>query len=405
MRKKTIILLIVCFLIFSQAYSLDVSTKIKNVDMHPDFWAGIFPTDVSYMFLLNGITIIPDRITEIGVQLSTGISAHKISQDPMTGVPYRKNVEGISELDDVDYDIMGAAWSLLFSQGFGETKVNKKDLMTFTVSFDGEWERALNPILQLNNRVGYPFDNKVFKDNFDQLLQSDYKPLSGTPDLSGDRQLLAMSFNLAFEYNNFLIETADAKGTNIKSKFTWAPEKLCSVFQGKADFMKFSLYAEGGYTLFQSKDERGLNKFSFVVTNETELRILTGSRVPKYAQSMIGQIWNFDAPNTTFVLHDCLKLVYYGKQFFGGGFVPKVYLFLDMSYSGGKINNLDSDLIDPIDNLWTGSYGLHFELQIFEAVHVYYELGFVFLADGDTGDYQKGFRVSEPIKFMISVKL
>jgi len=390
---------------------MDIGTKIEKVDTHPDFWKGIFPTDVSYMFYLKDMELVPDRITDIGVVLSTAISANQITADPATGIPYSKNATGITEPSDTDYDIAAASWSLLFSQGFGNSSIPKKDLFTVSASFDGEWERALNPILQLEGRDGYPFDDGatgVFSTSFTDAQNDNYTTLTGTPDLSGDRQLLAMSFNAGFEYNNLVRESVDQKGIYISTKFSWAPEKMCSIFDGRAAFFKISSLLESGLTIYQSKDSRGFNNFSLLLSNESELRILTGSKVPKYAEELLTTIWNFEAPNSTFLVHDCVKLVYYGEQFFGGGFVPKVYLFLDMSYSGGKINNLDASSaesygVDLFDNVWTGSYGLHFELQIFESLHVYYELGYVFLAEGGTGDYQEGFNASEPVKIMISV--
>ena len=101
----------------------------------------------------------------------------------------------------------------------------------------------------------------------------------------------------------------------------------------------------------------------------------------------------------TFLAKNTLRLNYYGQQFFGNC-IPYIYLFLDMNYSGGKLNN---SVEDYIASVWEGSVGLHIELQMFGTLHIYYEIGRLFMYTGQDLAYKPGLRSSQSLRITFSL--
>ena len=398
------------------AYALDQTTEIVDFQMHPDFWAGFLPSYIAYKFGLdNLLQLIPDRQTEISLTLSTGIIPRTISQNPVNGdplwiwrsntaieVPLNDGTDGSVLLDtrdliEADYDTMSGGWSLKFGQGFGESVERGKDALEAWFSFDGHWERAMDPILQLD-RTGYPFENGIFAyDVADKRAVPRYI-LSGTPDLRGDRQMLSMSFNLGFSYNMRYIATARMTGIDLQGTLTWAPGALSNSFSGNADYLRLWLYATCGYTLIEKLGDDGLINRSMVLEDDAEMRVLAGSLVPKFAETTRGQVWGLTPDNMSFFARNSLRLHYYGQQFMSGLCVPSVYLFVDIGYSGGFVNNTGRTIAG---SFWTGSAGLNIDLQMFEVLHVYYELGYIFLPGNDVSKH--GFSIPDRIKFLVKL--
>ncbi|MFA7108310.1 MAG: hypothetical protein WC162_04125 [Sphaerochaetaceae bacterium] len=404
MKKFLIFLILLCLV--TSLYAFDFVTEIEEISMHPDFWAGIFPSYIAYKLKLQIFEFIPGNETELSVLLSTGIQPRVITQNPINGAPVWEDkwnddsYTALNSLKLADYDTMASSWALTFGQGFGERKnESRKDPLFVWASFDGQWEQSLNPILQGLDRKGYPFDNLVFDYTVTDDEISDYETLVGTPDLQGDRQLLSMSLNLGFNIEMLELNTASIQGVDAKLKFTYAPEKLGNSFTGKSDFIKLWLWAETGFTIFQLKDENALNKMSFVVVDDFEFRFLTGSQIPKWAEKTYGTVWNVENINSPVFLRNSTKLYYYGRQFLNGLAVPSFMLFFDLGYNGGNLNNTTTSLTIPL-NFFTGSYGVQINLKMFNFLYIYYEIGHV-LWDNLGGSSH--FESSETIKFLIKL--
>lgn len=420
-RLLCIIFLSVCIL--TSALAFDVVTEITNFQMHPDFWAGLLPSYISYKFKLQLVEFIPQHDTEISVRLSTGIIPRTITQNPLNGAPlsewrdHTDDVEAVpvepvdplivdtsnlkfdtSELIEAPYDTMAGGWSFLFGQGFGGERVKpKKDTLFGWFSFDGQWEKALNPILQLQ-RQGYPFLMKIFEARLIDTKMYPLYVLNGTPDLRGDQQMLSMSFNIGFDINMLKIQTARMDGLDLQAKITWAPLFLSQAFAGKADYIRIWTWANYAKTLFQSTTESGVNNWSLVLDDQAEIRLLFGSLIPKYAQTTEGKVWGLEPDNLTLFCRNSLKLRYYGETFLNGLCVPSAYVFLDLGYAAGNYNNTEKS---DTGSIWTGSVGINIDLQLFEILHIYYEVGYIFLAGTDTT--KQGFSIPSMVKFLVKI--
>lgn len=387
------------------AFALDFTTDITEFKMHPDFWAGFLPSYIAYKFNLNLFQFIPQRNTEVSVTLSTGIMPRTITQNPLNGDPLwiwkeqnaLGNAAGTSALIEAPYDTMAGGWSIRFGQGFGESVEPKKDMVDVWISFDGQWEKALNPILQLN-RAGHPFDEPVFDDTVVNDVIINANKITGTPDLAGDQEMLSMSFNIGADFNMLNAKTARLHGLNVATKFTWAPAKLGSFFSGKADYIRLWLRANAGYTLFEDTDSSGYVRWSLVIDDQMEIRVLSGSAVPKFAETTSNTVWGLTPDNMTFFGRNSLKLHYYGQQFLKGLCVPSAYIFIDLGYTGGYLNNSAKGIKS---SFWTGSAGINLDLQMFEILHIYYELGYIFLPGND--ESKKGFSIPSMLKFLVKI--
>ncbi|MCF0238308.1 MAG: hypothetical protein HUK24_06880 [Sphaerochaetaceae bacterium] len=403
--KKKILLLAVLFItVPSLVFSISFETRLSDIETHPDFWAGVFPSSVSAFIQVGGLDFLKDQTTEVGVRISTGTIARTLTKNPVDG-------SYISEIGDTttrkffednsEYDVMFASWNAGIAQGIGKSKNSATgDLLTLRFTLDGQWEVAMNPLMQTKTRNGYLFSNDIFY--IDPNKPSEKDTLVGAPDLSRNRQLLSLSFNLYGKIDNLKLLSTMKSGISLEFKFTYAPSFLClsQDYGGVADYLRFWLYGSTGYTIYRKTDKNGKNLFSFGLFNDTEIRVLEGKHVPKYAETLKGSIWFYEPDGMTFLARNTLRLEYYGQEFLGNS-VPYLYLFWDISYAGGKrFNAVKTEL----DSVWTGSFGLHIELKMFDFMHIYYEIGYVFLSTSADKERYIGFNGNDN-KIKIGVSL
>ncbi len=396
--KRKIILFLIIINLASCLFAFSFTSRLTGVTTHPDFWAGVFPSSVRSYIGLGGLSFLEGRKTEIGAEIATGTLARTIKQNPLTGKaldPTKADDSNI--IKNSSYDVLYASWKAGIAQGIGWSEQANNELITLRLSLDGQWEVAMDPLMQSENRTGHPFS--VLKE-FDPLDENYSLTLQGTPDLSHNRQLLSLSFDLYGKVNHLLLKTGKTSGIATEFKFVWAPSflNLSKKDGGVADFWKIWLYAKGGWNIHQAVDKNGMNLWSIGLTDEFEMRIYGGEHIPEYAKTLKGQVWWVEPENMTFMARNVLKLDYYGQQFFGSC-IPYVYAFLDLCYSGGQINNVTGG---DFGSVWAGTVGLHVELQLFGVAHIYYEIGKVFLYTGVNKAYETGYRTSNTIRVSIS---
>ena len=389
---KTLTILLILLVAPSCLFAITFDTKLTGITTHPDFWFGLFPSSFRCFIGVEGIELVSDRVTEAGLELATGTIARTLSQNPVTGAILDGSDSTFT--NNKYYDVTYASWKVGLAQGLGWSDQADFDLLTLRLTLDGQWEVALDPLMQIS-RTGYPFKNIAAFTG-----ASGGEVLPGTPDLSGNRQLISMSFDLYGKLSDQLLSVGILDGLSAEFKFVWAPSflTLSKKYGGFADYWKVWAYAEYAKMIHQKTLPDGKNKWSLGVTNSFEIRVLGGKYVPEYARTLKSNIWWYEPENMTFLAKDTLKLNYYGEQFFGNC-VPYVYLFLDMNYSGGKLNNCVEDYIA---SAWEGSFGIHIELQMFGSLHIYYEIGRIFMYTGENSAYNPGFM---PGKFGISFSL
>ena len=394
-KYKVLIIILILLNIGMGLSALSFTSRLTGVTTHPDFWAGVFPSSVRSYIGLGGIELLEDNRTEVGAEIATGTLARTITQDPLTG---RTLTSGDFLFENSSYDVLYASWKVGIAQDIGWSEQADNDLLTLRLSLDGQWEVAMDPLMQSENRTGHPFSQY---DVFEPGGQYNSQILPGTPDLSRNRQLLSLSFDLYGKVNHLLLKTGRMSGISTEFKFVWAPTflNLSKDEGGVANFWKIWLFAEGGINIYQAVDANGMNLWSVGISDEFEMRIFGGDYIPEYAKTLKSEVWWVEPENMTFMARNILKVNYYGQQFLGSC-IPYTYLFLDMCYSGGKVNNVEGG---DFGSVWAGTVGFHIELQLFGTAHIYYELGQVFLYTGENDAYKPGYRTSSTIKISISM--
>ncbi len=381
---RTLLMVVLLLAAPSCLFSVTFNTRLTGITTHPDFWLGLFPSSFRCFIGVEGIELVPGRVTEAGAELATGTIARMLSQDPLTG----EILDGSDSTIESNryYDVTYASWKVGLAQGLGWSDQADFDLITLRLTLDGRWEVALDPLMQIS-RTGYPFKTIPA---FTGAVEGEVLP--GTPDLSGNRQLLSMGFDLYGKLSDQLLSVGILDGLSVEFKFVWAPSFMTFSKNtgGFADYWKVWGFAEYAKMIHQKTFDNGKNKWSLGITDDFEIRVLGGKYVPEYAQTLKANIWWYEPENLTFLAKNTLRLNYYGEQFFGNC-VPYLYLFLDMNYSGGKLNNCVSDIRESV---WEGSAGIHIELQMFGSLHIYYEIGGIFLYTGKNSEYEPGFRTS-----------
>ena len=395
--------------------ALGVDTKITSIKMQPDFWAGLFPSVVSYMYNVTGIQLMEGHETVVGVELETGTLARSFKRVPETGELLSSIPEPEYEYDEEtgeliphytsdkqrlayeynDYDTLYAGFNLMFSQGFGNSSHGEGDLFKLSAGAKGRWEISVNPILDFGTRSNYPFYSyDAFYDQRNDLV--------GTPDLCGNRQLFDVAFYVSADMKNLFRSVASAEGANVFVEMMYSPKFTNTSYTlgGKSEFFKILLNSSQSFMIKEKKDEKGDNLWSIGLSNAVAFRLLTGSAVPVYAESLNLPLGWYTPENTTFMVEDIIKLDYYGRQFFKY-FVPRVSVFVDLSYNWGKLNN---NGLGQTLNTFCGSAGIHVELMIGGNIAIYYEMGRVFAYTGPNAEYFIGYRASESLKISLSVE-
>ncbi len=393
-RKISTLMIAMLFIACASLSALSFSTRLIGVTTHPDFWLGVFPSSVRCYLGLDGIELLSGRVTEVGATIATGTIARMLSQDPETGQIISDTSPDYLRGNRY-YDVMYAAWKIGIAQGMGWSDLADYDLMTLRFTFDGRWEVALDPLMQVQSRTGYPFRNIPA---FANAVPGEVLP--GTPDLSGNRHLISTSLDLYGKLSDQLFEVGVLEGLSMEFKLVWAPAFLnfSRSSGGYSEYWKIWLFADYAKNLFQKTDSNGNNLWSFGVSNEFEMRILGGKYIPEYARTMNSHIWWYEPENMTITLKDTIRLNYYGRQFLGDC-IPYIYLFMDVNYSGGKLYNYKAE---KFTSVWEASAGLHVELQLFGFIHIYYEIGGIFLYTGDNQAYSAGYRSSDTVRITVA---
>lgn len=392
--RITITILVLLVILPAVAFSLSFTTRLTGITTHPEFWLGMFPSSVRCFMGINGLELIPGRVTEAGMEIATGTIARTISQDPITGAII--NDSSSSELkNNRYYDVTYAAWKIGLAQGLGWSDASDYDLLTLRFTIDGQWEVALDPLMQIT-RTGYPFRNIPA---YSTAVAGQVLP--GTPDLSGNRQLLSTSFDLYGKISDQFFKVGILDGLSMEFKVVWAPSFMTfsKGYGGFADYWKIWTYTEYSKMIHTKTMADGTNKWSLGISDSFEMRILGGKQVPEYAKTLKSPTWWYEPENMTFLAKNTLRLNYYGQQFFGNC-IPYIYLFLDMNYSGGKLNN---SVAEYVASVWEGSVGLHIELQMFGTLHIYYEIGRLFMYTGEDLAYKPGMRASQSLRITFSL--
>ena len=365
MFKKLALILLVMTLAISSAFSAPVRFVFGDLGQHPEIMMGFLPSYLLAGAGYRGIQIMEDDVTELQALIGFGYNQRKVWQDKNSGEVIYEN--------PIVYDVLQTDWILRFVQGFGESSVDGKDLITLTAGYEGKVEANIDSMVKGKKRKNNT--TSVITSLNDYLGGSSY---SGNiyPDLRGDHMMLAnmLSFQVKFDIMDDRMTATDGFVAKFDAK--WAPYTLNHALSGDADFYSLTLNAVGAKTLYEYAED-GKDIFTITLVDRANINYTDGSLVPVFAQGPVSlgrkvrgfNTWTY---NTQFTAVNNFDIRFAGPNLGVKGIFPRANLFFDIGYGCGNYFNTDIS-----DSNLLMSTGVQVTVSFFDFIDLGYQVAYL----------------------------
>ena len=278
----------------------------------------------------------------------------------------------VKKEDPIVYDVLETDWILRFVQGFGDSSVAGKDLLTITAGYEGKLEFALDSMVKgqtrnngiqsvirsLDDRIG-TYDGDIY------------------PDLRGNRTALGSVLALQLKYDEMDDRMTTTDGFVAKADLKWAPSFLNGALDGKADYYSLTLNAVAAKTVF-AYSENGKDMFTITLVDRGNVNWTDGSMVPVWAQGPVSlgrkvrgfNTWTY---NTQFTAVNNFDVRFAGPNLGVKGIFPRVNLFYDIGYGCGKYFNTQIS-----EGNFLMSTGVQVTVSFFDFIDLGYQVAYLF---------------------------
>ncbi len=365
MVKKIMVTAVVLLLAVTSVFAAPLRFVFGDLGQHPEILMGFLP---SYLLAGAGyrpVELIEGDVTEIQLLAGLGYNQRKVWQNPFS------EGEVIKE-DPIVYDVLETDWILRFVQGFGDSSVAGKDLLTITAGYEGKLEFALDSMVKgqtrnnggsfvidgLNDRIG-TYDGDIY------------------PDLRGNRTALGSVLALQLKYDEMDDRMTTTDGFVAKADLKWAPSFLNGALDGKADYYSLTLNAVAAKTVF-AYSENGKDMFTITLVDRGNVNWTDGSMVPVWAQGPVSlgrkvrgfNTWSY---NTQFTAVNNFDVRFAGPNLGVKGIFPRVNLFYDIGYGCGKYFNTQIS-----EGNFLMSTGVQVTVSFFDFIDLGYQVAYLF---------------------------
>ena len=386
MKKKLLSLLIVFAIALSGLSAFDIGggwTIDGTIDQHPEILIGFIPTYGEITAGYTGFQLMEGNRTEIQLTAGAGYVERRFWIDPEDG--HEK-----MEMNPLTFDALQVGWGLRFNQGFLESPVGGKDLITLSVGYMGRYEDAMDSMVA--GKTKQSWGDEIEVQTINEFFASHNSagsnfPSRLYPDLRGNHQYLGSTlfFNFFLDAMEDTLSTND--GYSVEFQADWAPYALNAALDGKADFYQFTLEAVGAKTLYLYRTEK-MNWFSIVMIDRLRMNWRSGELVPTYVQklgSLGRQVRGYSnyTYGTEFYIVNNFDIRLTGPDMGVDGLSPRINLFFDIGYGCGNYFNTDYK-----GSNFLASTGAQFTVSIFDIIDLGYQLAY--LIPTDTYNYAKG---------------
>lgn len=345
--KKALTVVLILALALCSVFAGDFKFLFTELDQHPEILAGFLPTLTAIGAGYEGLSLIEGDLTQFQATIGGGYTQRVLFQNPVTGEPL------IS--DQMLYDQIQVRWNLKFLQGFGDSWVEGKDLVTAYVGYEGRYEKAIDsmkvhearfrgyadPVAREKGKTAIPSLDEWFNTHYDD--GSGNGTLKGNkiyPDLADDYSAFMTNFYLGARLNLMDDKMVSNQGGLAEIKLQFAP----SFLNNKASYYSVTFNAVAGTTLFEMSNKKGLNLFSVVLIDRVNVNWTDGSQVPVYASRPVSlgrkvRGFNTNSYNTNFTVVNNLDIRLSGPEFLLDGVFPRLNLFFDMGWHAGNYLN------------------------------------------------------------------
>ena len=144
--KKLVAIVVALVVVLSSVSASDWHFWGKDLDQHPEFLWGFFPTYLYGGVGYTGFEFIPGHTTDIQLMAGAGYVQRKLFQNPETGRPFDAEDGGIElPYGPIIYDLVQVDWALKLVQGFWDSPVEPgDDLLSITLAYEGKFEGAMD---------------------------------------------------------------------------------------------------------------------------------------------------------------------------------------------------------------------------------------------------------------------
>lgn len=386
MKKKLFLVIIAVLAVLSGAYASDFKFVFGDLGQHAEILAGFSPSYLKAGAGYTGLSLIDGHTTEIDFLVGAGYNQRKVWQDPETGEVWQDMNAGTSLKEDVGpiiYDVLQSEWEIRFSQGFLDSTVENKDLLTLSVGYNGRFEASGDSFRKGSWREN-GLEGKTQILSLDEYLGTNNYQGDVYPDLRGNRQHLGTEFYLELKLDMMDDQKMYSNGFTASFEAEWGPGVLNSALDGKADYYSLTFNAVAAYTPF-SFIEDGQHWFSITLIDRANINWTDGSEVPVYIQGPVSlgrkvrgyNTWTY---NTQFTAVNNFDIRFAGPSW--SDIFPRVNLFLDVGYGCGDYFNSDEE-----GNNFLASTGIQMTVSFFDFIDLGYQISYLFtgekFTDGD----------------------
>ena len=364
MVKKIMVTAVVLLLAVTSVFAAPLRFVFGDLGQHPEILMGFLP---SYLLAGAGyrpVELIEGDVTEIQLLAGLGYNQRKVWQDCLSGEVVKK--------DPIVYDVLETDWILRFVQGFGDSSVAGKDLLTITAGYEGKLEFALDSMVKGQTRNnGGSFEIKSLDDRIGTYDGDIY------PDLRGNRTALGSVLALQLKYDEMDDRMTTTDGFVAKADLKWAPSFLNGALDGKADYYSLTLNAVAAKTVF-AYSENGKDMFTITLVDRGNVNWTDGSMVPVWAQGPVSlgrkvrgfNTWTY---NTQFTAVNNFDVRFAGPNLGVKGIFPRVNLFYDIGYGCGKYFNTQIS-----EGNFLMSTGVQVTVSFFDFIDLGYQVAYLF---------------------------
>ncbi len=364
MVKKIMVTAVVLLLAVTSVFAAPLRFVFGDLGQHPEILMGFLP---SYLLAGAGyrpVELIEGDVTEIQLLAGLGYNQRKVWQDYLSGE--------VKKEDPIVYDVLETDWILRFVQGFGDSSVAGKDLLTITAGYEGKLEFALDSMVKGQTRNnGIQSVIRSLDDRIGTYEGDIY------PDLRGNRTALGSVLALQLKYDEMDDRMTTTDGFVAKADLKWAPSFLNGALDGKADYYSLTLNAVAAKTVF-AYSENGKDMFTITLVDRGNVNWTDGSMVPVWAQGPVSlgrkvrgfNTWTY---NTQFTAVNNFDVRFAGPNLGVKGIFPRVNLFYDIGYGCGKYFNTQIS-----EGNFLMSTGVQVTVSFFDFIDLGYQVAYLF---------------------------
>lgn len=385
MKKKLFLVIIAVLAVLSGAYASDFKFVFGDLGQHAEILAGFSPSYLKAGAGYTGLSLIEGHTTEMDFLAGAGYNQRKVWQDPETGEVWQDMADDESlkaGIGPIIYDVIQTEWEFRFSQGFLDSPVANKDLLTLSAGYNGRFEASGDSFRKGSWREN-GLDGKTQILPLDKYIDENYQG-DVYPDLRGNRQHLGTEFYLELKLDMMDDRKMYSNGFSASFEAEWGPGVLNSALDGKADYYSLTFNAVAAYTPF-SFIEDGQHWFSITLIDRANINWTDGSEVPAYIQGPVSlgrkvrgyNTWTY---NTQFTAVNNFDIRFAGPSW--SDIFPRVNLFLDVGYGCGDYFNSDES-----GSNFLASTGIQMTVSFFDFIDLGYQISYLFtgekFTDGD----------------------